>query len=69
MCWAHAVGIVMAVFAVLYLVLTQGGRIGAGGNEAVFAFAGKAVSAISAVIPILKHHAILNGPTGLYWAS
>nr|WP_210347987.1 O-antigen ligase family protein [Brucella pituitosa] len=58
------VGIVMAVFAVLYLVLTQGGRIGVGGNEAVFAFVA-GVSAISAVIPILKAPRYL--PNGPHW--
>ncbi|KAB0573627.1 O-antigen ligase family protein [Brucella pituitosa] len=58
------VGVVMAVFAVLYLVLTQGGRIGVGGNEAVFAFVA-GVSAISAAIPISKPPRYL--PNGPHW--
>jgi len=57
-------GVVMAVLAALYLVFTQGGRIGVGGNEAVFAFVA-GVSAISAVIPILKAPRYL--PNGPHW--
>lgn len=58
------VGEIMAVLAIIYLVLMQGGRIGVGGNEAVFAFV-VGVSAISAVIPIVKAPRYL--PNGPHW--
>lgn len=55
-------GTVMAVLAVIYLLFEKGGRIGVGGNEAVFAFVA-GVSAISAGIPISKAPRYLsNGP-------
>lgn len=57
-------GIILTVFAVIYLVLTQGGRIGVGGNEAVFAFVA-GVAAISAAIPISKAPRFL--PNGPHW--
>ncbi len=54
----------MAVLAVIYLVFAEGGRIGVGGNEAVFAFVA-GVAAISAAIPIGKTHRYL--PNGPHW--
>lgn len=58
------VGVIMAVLAVIYLVFAEGGRIGVGGNEAVFAFVA-GVAAISAAIPIGKTHRYL--PNGPHW--
>lgn len=58
------VGVGVTVLAVIYLVLMQGGRIGVGGNEAVFAFVA-GVSAISAVLPIAKAPRYL--PNGPHW--
>ncbi len=57
-------GVILTVLAVIYLVLTQGGRIGVGGNEAVFAFVA-GVAAISAAIPISKAPRYL--PNGPHW--
>lgn len=57
-------GVIMTVLAVIYLVFTQGGRIGVGGNEAVFAFVA-GVSAISAAIPISRAPRYL--PNGPHW--
>ncbi|MCX2695937.1 MULTISPECIES: O-antigen ligase family protein [Ochrobactrum] len=57
-------GIILAVLAVIYLVLTKGGRIGVGGNEAVFAFVA-GVAAISAAIPISRAPRYL--PNGPHW--
>ncbi|WP_094541630.1 O-antigen ligase family protein [Brucella grignonensis] len=59
------VGVLMAVLAVIYVILTQGGRIGVGGNEAVFAFVA-GVAAISAAIPVARAPRYLsNGPQWL----
>lgn len=44
------VGTLLAVVIALYLAVTNGGRIGVGGNQAVFAFVA-AVAAISAAVP------------------
>lgn len=58
------VGIVIATICALYLALTIGGRIGVGGNQAVFAFV-VGVAAISAAIPLLKAPRYL--PDGPHW--
>ncbi|PWL19076.1 polymerase [Falsochrobactrum shanghaiense] len=56
------VGTVLAVLAALYLAVTHGGRIGVGGNQAVFAFVA-GVAAISASIPLHKApYYLANGP-------
>jgi len=58
-------GVIMAMLAVIFYAITEGGRIGVGGNEAVFAFVA-AVSAISATIPVAKSPRWLpNGPQWL----
>ncbi len=55
-------GTAVALLATIYLALTEGGRIGVGGNQAVFAFV-VAVSAISASIPLSRAPVYLaNGP-------
>ncbi|WP_235909072.1 O-antigen ligase family protein [Brucella anthropi] len=58
------VGTLLAVIVALYLAVTNGGRIGVGGNQAVFAFVA-AVAAISAVIPLRKAPRYL--PNGPHW--
>lgn len=59
------VGTLLAVIVALYLAVTNGGRIGVGGNQAVFAFVA-AVAAISAAIPLRKAPRYLpNGPLWL----
>ncbi|MEN5103966.1 O-antigen ligase family protein [Brucella anthropi] len=58
------VGTLLAVIVALYLAVTNGGRIGVGGNQAVFAFVA-AVAAISAAIPLRKAPRYL--PNGPHW--
>nr|WP_278526577.1 O-antigen ligase family protein [Brucella anthropi] len=58
------VGTLLAVIVALYLSVTNGGRIGVGGNQAVFAFVA-AVAAISAAIPLRKAPRYL--PNGPHW--
>ncbi|MFB8343129.1 O-antigen ligase family protein [Brucella cytisi] len=58
------VGTLLAVIVALYLALTNGGRIGVGGNQAVFAFVA-AVAAISAAIPLRNVSRYL--PNGPHW--
>lgn len=58
------VGTLLAVIVALYLAVTNGGRIGVGGNQAVFAFVA-AVAAISAAIPLGKAPRYL--PNGPHW--
>lgn len=58
------VGTLLAVVIALYLAVTNGGRIGFGGNQAVFAF-GAAVAAISAAVPL--HNASRYLPNGPHW--
>lgn len=58
------IGVTIAILTVWFYVFTQGGRIGIGGNQAVFAFVA-AVSAISATIPINKSPYWL--PNGPHW--
>ncbi len=58
-------GTLLAVIIALYLSVTDGGRIGIGGNQAVFAFVA-AVAAISAAIPLRAASRYLpNGPQWL----
>jgi len=58
-------GTLLAVIVALYLSVTDGGRIGVGGNQAVFAFVA-AVAAISAAIPLRAASRYLpNGPQWL----
>ncbi|MCL7999391.1 O-antigen ligase family protein [Brucella sp. 21LCYQ03] len=57
-------GIILTVLVVIYLVFTEGGRIGVGGNQAVFAFVA-GVAAISAAIPVSKAPRYL--PNGPHW--
>jgi len=58
------VGVIIATITALYLAVTAGGRIGIGGNQAVFAFV-VGVSAISAAIPL--RHAWRYLPNGPHW--
>lgn len=58
------VGTLLAVIIAVYLSVTNGGRIGVGGNQAVFAFVA-AVAAISAAIPLRKAPRYL--PNGPHW--
>jgi O-antigen ligase len=59
------VGTLLAVIVALYLSVTDGGRIGVGGNQAVFAFVA-GVAAISAAIPLRNASRYLpNGPQWL----
>jgi len=58
------VGTLLAVIVALYLAVTNGGRIGVGGNQAVFAFVA-AVAAISAAIPLRNVSRYL--PNGPHW--
>ncbi|MDH7784843.1 O-antigen ligase [Ochrobactrum sp. 19YEA23] len=58
------VGVIIATITALYLAVTAGGRIGIGGNQAVFAFV-VGVSAISAAIPLRKASRYL--PNGPHW--
>ncbi|WP_374788568.1 O-antigen ligase family protein [Brucella oryzae] len=58
------VGTLLAVIAAVYLSATDGGRIGIGGNQAVFAFVA-GVAAISAAIPL--HRASRYLPNGPHW--
>ncbi|NNU63125.1 O-antigen ligase family protein [Ochrobactrum soli] len=58
------VGVLVATIAALYLAVTAGGRIGIGGNQAVFAFV-VGVSAISAAIPLRQASRYL--PNGPHW--
>ncbi|WP_139973555.1 MULTISPECIES: O-antigen ligase family protein [Brucella/Ochrobactrum group] len=58
------VGTLLAVLTALYLSVTHGGRIGIGGNQAVFAFVA-GVAAISAAIPL--HKATRYLPNGPHW--
>lgn len=58
------VGVILSVASTLYLALTVGGRIGVGGNEAVFAFVA-GVAAISAAIPLRGAPRYL--PNGPHW--
>ncbi|MBJ6132107.1 O-antigen ligase family protein [Ochrobactrum sp. Q0168] len=57
-------GVLVATIAALYLSVTAGGRIGIGGNQAVFAFV-VGVSAISAAIPLRQAPRYL--PNGPHW--
>lgn len=57
-------GVILTILAVIYLVFTEGGRIGVGGNQAVFAFVA-GVAAISAAIPVSKASRYL--PNGPHW--
>ncbi|MEJ5023663.1 O-antigen ligase family protein [Brucella anthropi] len=58
------VGTLLAVIIAVYLSVTNGGRIGIGGNQAVFAFVA-GVAAISAAIPLRKAPRYL--PNGPHW--
>ncbi len=58
------VGTLLAVVIALYLAVTNGGRIGVGGNQAVFAFVA-AVAAISAAVPLRNASRYL--PNGPHW--
>lgn len=58
------VGTLLAVVAAIYLSLIDGGRIGVGGNQAVFAFVA-GVASISAAIPLRKAPRYL--PNGPHW--
>lgn len=59
------VGTLLALIIALYLSVADGGRIGVGGNQAVFAFVA-GVAAISAAIPLRKASRYLpNGPQWL----
>lgn len=58
------VGTLLALITALFLSVTDGGRIGVGGNQAVFAFV-VAVAAISAAIPL--HGAQRYLPNGPHW--
>lgn len=58
------VGTLLAVIAAIYLSVTDGGRIGIGGNQAVFAFVA-GVAAISSAIPLHKASRYL--PNGPHW--
>ncbi|WP_411506879.1 O-antigen ligase family protein [Brucella anthropi] len=57
-------GTLLAVIAAVYLSVMEGGRIGIGGNQAVFAFVA-GVAAISAAIPLHKAPNYL--PNGPHW--
>lgn len=57
-------GTLLAVIAAVYLSVMDGGRIGIGGNQAVFAFVA-GVAAISAAIPLRKAPNYL--PNGPHW--
>lgn len=57
-------GVLLTVMAVFFLVAVEGGRIGVGGNEAVFAFVA-GIAAISAAIPISSAPRYL--PNGPHW--
>jgi len=58
------IGTLLSVVAALYLSLTAGGRIGVGGNQAVYAFVA-GVAAISAAIPL--HRVPRYLPNGPHW--
>ena len=58
------VGTLLALVIALYLAVTDGGRIGVGGNQAVFAFVA-AVAAISAAVPLRNASRYL--PNGPHW--
>lgn len=58
------VGVILAAVIALFLAVTDGGRIGIGGNQAVFAFV-VGVSAISATIPLRRAWRYL--PNGPHW--
>lgn len=58
------VGTLLAVIIAVYLSVTNGGRIGIGGNQAVFAFVA-GVAAISAAIPLRNASRYL--PNGPHW--
>lgn len=58
------VGTLLAVVIAIYLAVTNGGRIGVGGNQAVFAFVA-AVAAISAAVPLRNASRYL--PNGPHW--
>ena len=56
------VGVVLSALAAMFFAVTSGGRIGVGGNEAVFAFVA-GVAAISSAIPLRQAPRYLaNGP-------
>ncbi len=61
------VGTLLAVIAAVYLSATDGGRIGIGGNQAVFAFVA-GVAAISAAIRCIgPHDTYRTAHIGWFW--
>ncbi len=58
------VGIILAAVVAVFLAMTAGGRIGVGGNQAVFAFLA-GVTAVSASIPVRAAPRWL--PNGPHW--
>ncbi|MFK4824154.1 O-antigen ligase family protein [Paenochrobactrum sp. BZR 588] len=59
------VGIILAALTAMFVSLYNGGRVGIGGNQAVFAFVA-AAAAISATLPVQNApHFLRNGPQWL----